>query len=452
METTAVSPLDWYQQHVLPALAERLDTAFPEFAFKRDSRGWVATNQDATRRAFGVRADRVVCHGHAPPGFLIHGADPISFTSYLNQGETPRGKDFVATIRELAARAGIDTTPLDQQRPADRRTRLFESYQQLCKRELHGERGRVARAYLHNRGISLDGSGGAGLGLAPPAQEARAALREEGYSDREITQTRVLSDSRWPGRLTGAWRAAGGAIGTIWARSLDPADSDRYLYLAGARRTGLPPYGLERARTHGDLEELVIVEGVLDVHQLRTRGITNVAALGSTSARPETFERLDRLGIQSVVLALDNDQPGRRATVRAIDAAHRATQAPEIRLIAPEHYGEHKDPGEHLDAHGPDALLNLIREAEDAIAWRTRDLLGPDHTRTTDSSRRAALNRAGRWLATLPARLALEQEDAIKLAANATGYDPATVTRAFHARYWKPEPARQQQCGIGVGR
>src|SRR6478672_5354218 len=71
---------DFYTEVVLPALAERLDSAFPEFGWKRDARGWVATNEEMTHRALGVRADRVVAHGDAPPGFLVHGGPMVRWT------------------------------------------------------------------------------------------------------------------------------------------------------------------------------------------------------------------------------------------------------------------------------------------------------------------------------------------------------------------------------------
>ena len=66
---------EFYTDVVLPALADRLDEAFPEFGWRRDRQGWVATNQEMTHRVLGVRAERVIAHGPAPRGFLVHGAD-----------------------------------------------------------------------------------------------------------------------------------------------------------------------------------------------------------------------------------------------------------------------------------------------------------------------------------------------------------------------------------------
>jgi hypothetical protein len=95
---------------VLPALVERLDQAFPEFGWQRDPRGWHATNQDYTHTTLGVRADRVVCHGDAPRGFLIHGHGPVLWTSYANHGKPARGLEFIDVVHHLAERAGIDHT------------------------------------------------------------------------------------------------------------------------------------------------------------------------------------------------------------------------------------------------------------------------------------------------------------------------------------------------------
>jgi hypothetical protein len=61
-------------------------------------------------------------------------------------------------------------------------------------------------------------------------------------------------------------------------------------------------------------------------------------------------------------------------------------------------------------------------------------------------ARREALARAGAWLGTLTARLSLEQEDAVHVVAEASGYSPAAVERAFRARFWQSErPFRQAE-------
>src|ERR671938_265825 len=113
-EATQVPIGDFYTETVLPALADRLDAVFPEFGWKRDTRGWVATNQETTHRLLGVRAQRVVAHGPAPRGFLVHGGDSMLWTAYANGGTVPRGEEFVRIVKDLAARAGVEKALIER--------------------------------------------------------------------------------------------------------------------------------------------------------------------------------------------------------------------------------------------------------------------------------------------------------------------------------------------------
>jgi DNA primase len=179
----------------------------------------------------------------------------------------------------------------------------------------------------------------------------RQRLERAGYSEAEIRVSGILADSRWPGRLCGAWRDDYGRIGTLWARTLeDTEDADtRYLYLRGTTRTNLPPYGLSNALASGlARREIVLVEGLIDVHRLNARGIENVAALGGTSMRPQTFERLQRRGIETITLCLDNDDTGRAATARALDQSARAKNCPTVYVVDPARLAPVKDPDEFV--------------------------------------------------------------------------------------------------------
>jgi DNA primase len=237
-----------------------------------------------------------------------------------------------------------------------------------------------------------------------------------------------------------AWRDERGKARTFWARSLsESADPDaRYLYLRGSRRAELPPYGLSEvlAASYEKRRDLVLVEGVFDLHQLRAHGVENVAALGGTGARSELFDRLASLGVEAATLCLDNDDAGRNAVVRTVEQAARATKCPTLFVVDPKHLGSAKDPDAYVLTRGIAAWRTLLEERECAIAWRTHEHLarvGPDSAQET---RREALLQLGVWLGKLPARLALEQEDAVRIAADRCGYSVDAAQRAFRARYW----------------
>jgi hypothetical protein len=307
---------DFYSEVVLPALSTRLDAAFPEFGWKQDPRGWVATNQEMTHRVLGVRADRVVAHGAAPPGFLVHGGEPMPWTAYLNGGEVPRGDAFRSVVRELAERAGVDSSPIERAQPRDRRQELLHDFFRLSRAELQSERGVAARSYLVRRGFPTAEIEQVDLGLVPGELLAKSALQAAGYTELEIAESGVLADGRWPGRLCGAWRNEQAWIGTLWARSLQDTDAaSRYLYLRGASRSGLPPYGLSDILRLPlrDRREITLVEGLIDVHHLRSKGFPSVAAIGGARVQVEGLRRLGRLGIGSVVLAWTTTRPAATA-------------------------------------------------------------------------------------------------------------------------------------------
>ena len=439
----------FYADVVLPALAERLDTAFPEFGWRRDARGWVATNEETTHGVLGVRAARVIAHGRAPRGFLVHGADPMLWTAYVCGGAVPRGAEFVRAVEEIARRVGVDPAPIERAVVPDRRAGLLHDFFELSRSNLGGEGGARARDYLGRRGLRPDGVEHSELGVIPEPGGSRRALRAAGYSNAEIAQSNVFADSRWPGRLCGAWRDAEGTIKTLWARALDDEASrnSRYLNLRGARRADLPPYGLSHvlAQPPEVRRALVLVEGLLDVHQLHSRGAHNVAALGGTAVSAELFERLARLGFERVTLCFDRDEPGRKATARAVEQSGRARLSPALLVVDPEQLAPAKDPDELIRIRGGEAWPAVLRAGRCGFAWRAIQLLEGVTPERGEAPRRAALARAGSWLGTLPPRLALEQEDAVRAVAKQTGYSTEAVGRAFRARYWQraPEPYRQ---------
>ena len=59
---------EFLDHHVYPALAQRLDRAFPEYGFRRCGNAWLAS-QEVTRDLPGApRPDRVYCYDNRPWG------------------------------------------------------------------------------------------------------------------------------------------------------------------------------------------------------------------------------------------------------------------------------------------------------------------------------------------------------------------------------------------------
>jgi DNA primase len=172
-----------------------------------------------------------------------------------------------------------------------------------------------------------------------------------------------------------------------------------------------------------------------------------------------TFERLHRLGIETVTLCLDNDDAGRAAAVRAVENCARARRSPDVYVVDPKGIAPAGDPDEFVRERGTAAWRDLVSAGTCGIAWNAQQLAMAVTRDSPAADRRGALARAGRWLGTLPPRLALEQEDAVRAVADLCGYTPEAVERSFRARYWSRarehmqlsrKPERKQ--GIAIGR
>src|SRR5205807_7877370 len=127
---------------------------------------------------------------------------------------------------------------------AERRARLLEDALAIARRDLAGDRGEAARRFLAGRGIPPDRLTETDLGLMPEPDRLRLALTSNGHTTAEIDASHLLTDTRWPGRIIGAWHDHHRHIITLWARTIDADDEPRYLYLRGAPRGAGTPYGL----------------------------------------------------------------------------------------------------------------------------------------------------------------------------------------------------------------
>ncbi|MGZ4334869.1 MAG: hypothetical protein ACXVRJ_11440 [Gaiellaceae bacterium] len=158
--------------------------------------------------------------------------------------------------------------------------------------------------------------------------------------------------------------------------------------------------------------------------------------MGGARVQPDALRQFARLGIDSLVLALDNDASGRDGTARAVERITRLTDAPVLRVLDPERLGNSKDPDAFVQTHGVTSFGTLVAAADCAVSWRAREFVKGITPDSEARRRRAALARAANWLGTLPPRYALEQEDAIRQVAERCGYSRDAVERAFRARFW----------------
>ena len=322
---------EFYAEVVLPALAARLDAAFPEFGWRRDARGWVASNQEMTHRVLGVRADRVVAHGDAPPGFLVHGGPTVLWTAYVNGGDVPRGDAFRSVVRELAGRAGVDPSPIERAQPRDRRSELLNDFFRLCRGELHGQARRSRSCIPPEPRLPRRGDR-----PGRPRGRSSGAVHEERPRSGRLLRARDRAVRRARGRplareaLRSLARRARTNRNVLGSRRFKTPIPRRVTSTSAEQAAQtLPPYGLSevlRLPSDGPTRGRACRGSDRRASPPRAAATRTSPRSAVPACPPRRSPGLAGIGIESVVLAFDNDAAGRDGAARAVRDVSRADQ------------------------------------------------------------------------------------------------------------------------------
>lgn len=250
------------------------------------------------------------------------------------------GWDFAEALKHLAERAGVELKPMTPERKAeeDQTTRLrglLEEAVQFYRRILNesGE-GKLAQDFLQKRGLSAETIEKFGLGYAPDAWDsAYNHFANKGYTSEDLLQGGLVMErqsggyyDRFRNRIMIPIRDTQGKPAGFGARVLNPDDTPKFINSPqGALfdKSGLL-FGLDLARKAiREEKQAVIVEGYLDVIILHQGGFTNTVSPMGTALTEQQLHLLKPYTRQ-IVLALDADAAGEKATLRGLEIARQA--------------------------------------------------------------------------------------------------------------------------------
>lgn len=247
------------------------------------------------------------------------------------------GWDFAEALRFLADKAGVQLKPPTPEEQAaaeehDNLRQLLEDAVTFFRHQLlNTPPGRQALEYLKKRGLKDDTIEAFGLGYAPNSWEALTShFRSRRVSERELLEAGLVSEresggvhDRFRHRVTFPIRDERGRMAGFGARILNPEDVPKFL---NSPQTpvfdkGHLLYGLDRARKAiRSGEQAVIVEGYLDVIALHQAGFEQAVSPMGTALTEHQMRLLKRLA-HRIVLALDADAAGDKATLRGLQVA-----------------------------------------------------------------------------------------------------------------------------------
>lgn len=285
--------------------------------------------------------------------------------------------DFAEAVKTLAERAGM-TMPEDgfDMTISKLRMDIFSANREAAKyyhSVLTEPQGKKAYDYLIKRGFTPETIRRFGLGFAPGTWTALIEhMRKKGYSQQLLQQANLAVKSsgrsgfrdNFVNRLMIPIIDLRGNVIAFGGRVLDDTKpkyintSDTLVY---KKSSGV--FGLNFAKRSGK-DNLIIVEGYLDVMALHQAGFTNAIACLGTALTKEQAQLISRY-TQEAVLVYDADEAGRAATEKALKIF--AATGVKVRVMR---LSEGKDPDEAIRKFGAERFRMLLEGASNEIEFK----------------------------------------------------------------------------------
>lgn len=251
------------------------------------------------------------------------------------------GWDFSQALHVLAERAGVVLTPVTPEKQAEEdeherlRTLLEEAVTFYRHHLTQTPAGQQAYAYLQKRGLTPAAIETFGLGYAPESWDALIHyFTAKGYSASDLLQAGLVTErqsgegiyDKFRHRVMFPIRDGAGRMVGFGGRILNPEDQPKFMNSpqTAVFDKGRLLFALDQARKAiRAKDQVIIVEGYLDVIALHQCGFTNVVSPMGTALTEDQLRMLKRL-TRRIVLALDPDAAGQKATLRGLELARQA--------------------------------------------------------------------------------------------------------------------------------
>ncbi len=291
--------------------------------------------------------------------------------------------EFREALEMLARRANLEIPR--RHRPAgeadesgENKNRLYEIVA-WAENEFHecllkAPAAEPARRYLKERGISGATISRFRLGYHPDNWEWLIGRARGRYSPQELVRVGVAGErdgqngyfDNFVGRVLFPIRDAQKRPVAFGGRVLPGGDDSHGKYWNGPDTVLFHKsrllYALDHARERiSKSKTVVVVEGYTDCILAHQHGLTNFVATLGTALNETHVMNIKRLA-QRVVLVFDGDEPGKRATEKAL--ARFLAHEIDLRILS---LPDDLDPAEFLTERGPELFLSLLDQAPEAF-------------------------------------------------------------------------------------
>jgi DNA primase len=324
-------------------------------------------------------------HAEKSPSFAVHpikqiyhcfgcqvGGDVFKFVMEMEKVAFPEAIRIVAEKCAIAVPSARERSP-EERKENQQRAAILEMHraaQGFYTKQLESTaEGKVARAYLADRGLDAATIEQFGIGYAPSGGDALLRLLRPKYKNDQLLVDSGLISRDQSGRLFDRFRRRitfpianeGGKIVAFGCRALGD-DQPKYLNSPESPIYSKSNvlYHLDRAKDALRRQDFaVLVEGYVDAIAVARAGISNVVASCGTALAEPQIKLLARF-TKRVIVNYDPDNAGQTATERSI--ALLLEQDFEVRVLALPPVGEKKaDPDLFIRERGVEEYRNLLK-------------------------------------------------------------------------------------------
>ena len=302
------------------------------------------------------------------------GGDVFNFVREMEKCEFPEALKIVAEKSGMALPSPRERSP-EERRENQQRALILEMHraaQTFYTQQLGSSaEGRLARAYLEDRGLDSRAIEQFGIGYAPSGGDALLRFLRPKYKEERLLADSGLISRDQSGRLFDRFRRRitfpianeSGKIVAFGCRALGD-DTPKYL-----NSPETPIYSKSNVLYHLDRAKealrrhdfAILVEGYMDAIAVARAGVSNVVAGCGTSLAEPQIKLLARF-TKRVIVNYDPDNAGQSATERSV--ALLLEHDFEVKVLALPPVGEKKaDPDLFIREKGADEYLKLLKTA-----------------------------------------------------------------------------------------
>lgn len=271
---------------------------------------------------------------------------------------------FAEAVKKVATIGGIEVK-IDEMKPLKKESVLYDIYNltnKLYQLNLNTTKGIPAKEYLKNRGINDETIKEFGIGLSLIKGNIYEALVKKGFDNKDILKSGLATENGYDlyrNRIMfPLWDLNGKVVG-FSGRIFNGEDAPKYI---NSRETeifkkGELLYNYHRARNECRRKnEVIIMEGFMDVISAYTHGITNVVAAMGTAITSSNAHLISRMA-KNIILCFDGDDAGIMAANACTNELLKLDVFPSI-VVLDKTKG--KDPDEYIKNNGVEAFKEKL--------------------------------------------------------------------------------------------